>query len=110
MDAYERRLAEMDPESVADYTKKPLYTVSCGDLGVDAPAAEPALTDILDLATHWKAVLLIDEADIFLEQRSPSDLQRNGLVSSKMNSPSSRKHTEHEQHFSEFSNTTRASW
>lgn len=91
----ERTRVDEDAESVADYTTKPLYTVSCGDLGVDAPAAERALTDILDLATHWNAVLLIDEADIFLKQRSPSDLQRNGLVSSKLIDLSSRERTEH---------------
>ena len=37
--------------------------------------------DILDHATSWNAVLLIDEADVFLEERTNHDLQRNGLVS-----------------------------
>lgn len=37
----------------------------------------------LDLATGWNAIVLIDEADVFLEQRSTSDLERNSLVSSK---------------------------
>jgi hypothetical protein len=56
-------------------------SVSSGDLGVTATECEKALVDILDLATYWKAVLLIDEADVFLEQRSHSDLTRNGVVS-----------------------------
>ncbi len=38
---------------------------------------------IIELATAWNAIILIDEADIFLEQRSLNDIQRNGLVSSK---------------------------
>lgn len=33
-----------------------------------------------DLAEAWNAVLLVDEADIFLEQRKNRDLSRNGLV------------------------------
>ena len=33
------------------------------------------------LAVAWNAILLIDEADVFLEQRSVQDLQRNCLVS-----------------------------
>jgi SpoVK/Ycf46/Vps4 family AAA+-type ATPase len=36
---------------------------------------------IFELATRWKALLLFDEADIFLEKRSLSDLGRNSLVS-----------------------------
>jgi SpoVK/Ycf46/Vps4 family AAA+-type ATPase len=68
-------------ESIADYTKRPLYTVSSGDLGSDPATTERALTDVLELATGWNAIVLIDEADVFLEQRSHHDLQRNGLVS-----------------------------
>jgi hypothetical protein len=69
---------------VADYTKRPLYTVSSGDLGVDPAAVERALLDALELAAHWNAIVLLDEADIFLEQRSNHDLQRNGLVSGRI--------------------------
>ncbi|CZR60683.1 uncharacterized protein PAC_10579 [Phialocephala subalpina] len=68
-------------ESVADYTQRPLYTISSGDLGVDAEAVERKLLDALELAAHWNAIVLIDEADVFLEQRSNHDLTRNGLVS-----------------------------
>jgi hypothetical protein len=67
-------------ESLADYTERPLYSVSCGDLGTTATECENALVEILDLATCWNAVLLIDEADVFLEQRSHKDLVRNGIV------------------------------
>ncbi|KAF4633931.1 hypothetical protein G7Y89_g4185 [Cudoniella acicularis] len=70
-----------DPEGVADYTKRPLYTVSCGELGIDSSSVERNLKTALDLATTWNAIILIDEADIFLEARGPNDLKRNGLVS-----------------------------
>ena len=33
------------------------------------------------LAEQWKAILLLDEADIFLERRATRDIQRNGIVS-----------------------------
>jgi hypothetical protein len=67
-------------ESLSDYTGRPLYSISCGDLGTTAMECEKALVEILDLATGWNAVLLIDEADVFLEQRSLHDLVRNGVV------------------------------
>lgn len=34
----------------------------------------------LDLCAIWNAVLLVDEADVFLEQRSTDTLVRNELV------------------------------
>lgn len=57
----------------------PLYVVSAGELGTTVIALERKLSEVLALAT-WKAVLLIDEANIFLEKRSPSNIERNALV------------------------------
>ena len=68
-------------ESVAEFTKSPLYTISAGDLGADPAEMEKALSKILRLCTIWNAVLLLDEADVFLEERSLHDLGRNALVS-----------------------------
>jgi hypothetical protein len=69
-------------ESIADHTRRPLYTVSSGELGVETTAVHANLSAALQLATAWNAIVLIDEADVFLEQRSAQDLERNGLVSS----------------------------
>ena len=33
------------------------------------------------MVARWEAVLLLDEADVFLEARSTHDLERNKLVS-----------------------------
>jgi hypothetical protein len=66
---------------VADYLQRPLYVLNSGELGVDPTLVESHLTDALMLATTWNAIVLIDEADVFLEQRSVQDLQRNCLVS-----------------------------
>lgn len=68
-------------ETVAEYTKRPLYVISSGDLGTDSTHLEKSLSRALDLATTWKAVLLIDEADVFLERRESRDVKRNALVS-----------------------------
>lgn len=68
-------------ETVAEYCKRPLYMVSSGDLGTNISNLDQRLSRILDMASTWKAVLLIDEADVFLERRSLHDMERNSLVS-----------------------------
>lgn len=68
-------------ECVAEFSRRPLYIVSSGDLGTTAAALDERLSRTLDLASTWKAVLLIDEADVFLERRGLRDMERNGLVS-----------------------------
>jgi hypothetical protein len=68
--------------TVAETMRAPLYTMSAGDLGLVPEDIETKLSEILEMATRWKAVLLLDEADVFLEQRTLQDLERNKLVSS----------------------------
>lgn len=68
-------------ESVAEVMKVPLYVMSAGDLGTTAGSVERNLKDILRMVPKWNAVLLLDEADVFMEARSATDLQRNELVS-----------------------------
>lgn len=60
--------------------KKPLYVVGSGDLGTTARELDMELTRIFSAATKWGAVVLIDEADVFLEKRSLHDLHRNAMV------------------------------
>ena len=68
-------------ECVAEFSRRPLYIVSSGDLGTSSTVLDQKLSRCLDLASTWKAVLLIDEADVFLERRSLHDMERNSLVS-----------------------------
>lgn len=63
--------------------RAPLYMMSAGDLGLDSSSVETSLSNVLEMSTKWNAVLLLDEADVFLEQRSAHDLERNKLVSSQ---------------------------
>ena len=71
-------------ESVAENMKVPLYMMSAGDLGTRTYEVEENLSNILEMCAKWEGcILLIDEADVFLEQRSANSLERNQLVSSK---------------------------
>lgn len=42
--------------------------MSAGEIGTKSEDAEKKLTQIFDIASHWKALLLLDEADVFVEQ------------------------------------------
>ncbi|RTE68614.1 hypothetical protein BHE90_017007 [Fusarium euwallaceae] len=67
-------------ETIAESCKLPLYTVAAGQIGVDPVRVESFLTTTFKIASRWKAILLIDEADVFLAQRSDNP-QINALVS-----------------------------
>ncbi|KAF4943371.1 hypothetical protein FGADI_13469 [Fusarium gaditjirri] len=68
-------------ESVAEIAKKPLYRVTCGDVGTKAEEVERYLEVVSLLGKTWGCVVLLDEADVFLEQRKLDSLERNALVS-----------------------------
>ncbi len=68
-------------EGIAELLKCPLYMVTAGELGTDSRALEQELEKVLNLAHAWGAVLLLDEADVFLEKRTIQDIHRNALVS-----------------------------
>jgi hypothetical protein len=68
-------------EAVSELLRRPLYSVSVGELGTDPASLEKNLRQILDVAQIWNAVILIDEADIFLEKRTSGDILRNACVS-----------------------------
>ncbi|KAK4553771.1 hypothetical protein LTR86_009269 [Recurvomyces mirabilis] len=68
-------------EGISELLKCPLYMVSAGELGTDPSKLEYELQKILDIAHSWGAVLLLDEADVFLEKREVHDIHRNALVS-----------------------------
>ncbi|TBU57514.1 P-loop containing nucleoside triphosphate hydrolase protein [Dichomitus squalens] len=68
-------------EAVAEITRKPLYTVSAGELGTTPEDTDGHLRRILRLGERWDAVVLLDEADVFLQERDKTDVSRNALVS-----------------------------
>jgi hypothetical protein len=54
--------------------------LTSSDIGADPEKIERVLSDGFKTASTWGAVLLIDEADVFMEKRSTNDLNRNCLV------------------------------
>jgi len=67
-------------ESIAELLHRPLYSVSVGELGTDTIELEKKLVEILEVSSSWNAVILLDEADIFLEKRTEKDITRNAMV------------------------------
>ncbi|RGP77951.1 p-loop containing nucleoside triphosphate hydrolase [Fusarium longipes] len=67
-------------ECIAEYTERPLLSLTCGDIGTDEVKMETQLSKWFQLAEKWGAVMLIDEADVYLERRQVTDLKRNSLV------------------------------
>lgn len=70
----------MSAEATSEHVHKPLYVVGAGDLGTNPRQLDQTLDEIFDIAHVWGAVVLIDEADVFLEARSVHDIERNALV------------------------------
>ncbi|KAL9058201.1 MAG: hypothetical protein Q9206_002032 [Seirophora lacunosa] len=70
-------------ECVAKATSKPLLTVGVADIGTDSKTVEDNLNKLFSLAAEWDAVLVIDKADVFIEQGGSTDstLELNALVS-----------------------------
>lgn len=48
-------------ECVAELCGRPLYPITCGDLGITAVEVESRLKRIFVQALRWKCVLLLDE-------------------------------------------------
>lgn len=68
-------------EVIAEVTKRPLYMLSAGELGTQVYDVEKKLGMVLEVTRQWGCVLLIDEADVFLQERDGLDLERNAMVS-----------------------------
>jgi SpoVK/Ycf46/Vps4 family AAA+-type ATPase len=74
------------PEMTAEHTHRALLNISTGELGSYQYRIEMELKRLLTYASTFQAIVLIDEADVFLEARKsgPSDqLQQNAMVAGK---------------------------
>jgi hypothetical protein len=67
--------AEVYAESIG----RPLYSIHSGSLGITAEAVLKNLEVVFDRAKRWDAVLLLDEADVFVLERG-FDLAQNAIV------------------------------
>jgi hypothetical protein len=54
------------------------------DIGTIPEDVEENLTRNFKIAKNWNAVLLIDEADVFVANRTIKDLYRSSLVASML--------------------------
>ena len=66
-------------EVTAESQMKPLYSVQCSELGIDPENLEKNLKKVLRRAERWKAVLMLDEADVYVRERG-DDIQQNAIV------------------------------
>jgi hypothetical protein len=69
----------LSAEVYSEVIEKPLYKVHSGQLGLTADSVEKNLETILKRASRWGAVLLLDEADVYIRARG-NDLQHNAVV------------------------------
>nr|XP_036582506.1 Vacuolar protein sorting-associated protein 4B [Colletotrichum truncatum]KAF6791210.1 Vacuolar protein sorting-associated protein 4B [Colletotrichum truncatum] len=68
-------------EAVADRTHRPLFYLQAEDLGINPASLGANISRVFEMATEWDAVILLDEADVFMAERNPHDIARNELVS-----------------------------
>lgn len=66
-------------EVYSEVIKRPLYSVQCSQLGTDEVKLEAKLKEVLKRASRWGAILLIDEADVYIRNRG-TDIQQNAIV------------------------------
>lgn len=66
-------------EIYSEAMSRPLYSVQCSQLGVDPEDLEKELLIVFARAQRWNAILLLDEADVYVARRG-SDLTQNAIV------------------------------
>lgn len=66
-------------EVYAEIIQRPLYRVHSGQLGLNVAEMEKALKDTLTRAQRWGAVMLIDEADVYIKRRD-DNIASNAVV------------------------------
>jgi hypothetical protein len=66
-------------EVYSEIIRRPLYRVHSGQLGLNVAAMEVALKGALTRAQRWGAIMLIDEADVYIKRRH-DDMAMNAVV------------------------------
>lgn len=68
-------------QSIAELTHRPLYCVGSGDLGTNPKEIEKNLENILNMVESWGGIVLIDEADVFMNVRTDYNIDYNACAS-----------------------------
>lgn len=66
-------------EVYSEVMNRPLYTVQASQLGTNEKDLEERLQSVLRRAERWNAILMIDEADVYVRARG-EDIQQNAIV------------------------------
>lgn len=66
-------------EVYSEVMERPLYSVQCSQLGLTPESLEAALLKSFRRAQRWNAILLLDEADVYVRARG-DDLKQNAIV------------------------------
>ena len=66
-------------EVYSEKMHRPLYKVQSSQLGITAEKVEEQLKEVLKRADRWGAILLIDEADVYIHERG-NDIRQNAIV------------------------------
>lgn len=67
-------------EALSSFFGRPLYSISFAELGSNVSELEERLTDILMLAAHWGALVLLDEGDALVERREKGQFLINSMT------------------------------
>lgn len=57
-------------EATSELVRQPLYLIGAGDLGTTAANLDLALERVFEVATAWKAIVLIDEVGFLFSTTS----------------------------------------
>ncbi|KAL8713834.1 MAG: hypothetical protein Q9225_006684 [Loekoesia sp. 1 TL-2023] len=68
-------------ESIADHTRRPLLKAHAAEMCGPGSEVEIRMSELFQLAARWNGILLLDEADVYMQDRALHDLQANQLVS-----------------------------
>ena len=69
----------LSAEVYSEVMRRPLYKVQSSQLGTSAKGLEDELKEVLQRAEKWGAILLIDEADVYIRSRG-EDINQNAIV------------------------------
>lgn len=66
-------------EAIADRLRRPLYHLQADDLGTEVASVGVKFQRTSNIASAWNAIILLDEADVFIAERRPREVERSAL-------------------------------
>ena len=66
-------------EVFSEATERPLLSVQAAQLGTSPDTIEKQLISVLQRGSRWNAVVLLDEADVYIRERG-ANMQQNAIV------------------------------